>query len=526
MATSTATYVSEELMVVWLLLIVTIVTSYFIQRQRFRWLPPSSSAMLLGIGAGVASRIAGLAQPLRFSPAAFFYALLPPIVFQAGFALKKKEFFANSGAILTYAVLGTFISALVFGLCTYLLVLIGLVRRSHLAGSPFVECLAYGAAISSIDPVATLAVLADVEVPPLLFNLVFGESVLNDAVAIVLFRSLSDFADKPMGLGTLPAVMLRFCVLALGSLLIGAGVSLACAFVLKRFDRLDASGASASLDSASYEIAVVVMGAYLAYLVAEVAGMSGIVALFFSGICHSHYSYYSASQEARITLRHFFEFAAFLCEMFVFAYLGLQVATMKHGFDFGLLVSGIPLAVASRAANIGACSRLVNLWRTHKLPRNLQAMLLAVGLRGAVAYGLIVNLPRSDQPGQTGIPAIETAALLIVVVTTLGLGSATAPLLRYFDLEGKDDAALYGLTDMEGLGDAMAGGGQGGANRIKLEQPSAFHDWFKALDEEYLKPLFGGRQGSERGRSPSAQEAGGYAGIQMQQPPPAGGGGE
>ncbi|EFN57311.1 hypothetical protein CHLNCDRAFT_143932 [Chlorella variabilis] len=474
MATSTATYVSEELMVVWLLLIVTIVTSYFIQRQRFRWLPPSSSAMLLGIGAGVASRIAGLAQPLRFSPAAFFYALLPPIVFQAGFALKKKEFFANSGAILTYAVLGTFISALVFGLCTYLLVLIGLVRRSHLAGSPFVECLAYGAAISSIDPVATLAVLADVEVPPLLFNLVFGESVLNDAVAIVLFRSLSDFADKPMGLGTLPAVMLRFCVLALGSLLIGAGVSLACAFVLKRFDRLDASG-----------------------------GWLGV-----------------------ITLRHFFEFAAFLCEMFVFAYLGLQVATMKHGFDFGLLVSGIPLAVASRAANIGACSRLVNLWRTHKLPRNLQAMLLAVGLRGAVAYGLIVNLPRSDQPGQTGIPAIETAALLIVVVTTLGLGSATAPLLRYFDLEGKDDAALYGLTDMEGLGDAMAGGGQGGANRIKLEQPSAFHDWFKALDEEYLKPLFGGRQGSERGRSPSAQEAGGYAGIQMQQPPPAGGGGE
>jgi NhaP-type Na+/H+ or K+/H+ antiporter len=151
-------------MVVWLLLIITIVTAYFIQRLRFRWLPPSSSAMLLGIAAGGVSRLAGLAQPLRFSPAAFFYALLPPIVFQAGFALKKREFFANSGAILTYAVLGTFVSALVFGLATYALVLVGLVRRSHLAGSPFVECLAYGAAISSIDPVATLAVLADVEV--------------------------------------------------------------------------------------------------------------------------------------------------------------------------------------------------------------------------------------------------------------------------------------------------------------------------------------------------------------------------
>jgi hypothetical protein len=49
-----------------------------------------------------------------------------------------------AGAILMFAVLGTFISALVFGLCTYLLVLLGIVRRSHMAGSPFVECLAYG----------------------------------------------------------------------------------------------------------------------------------------------------------------------------------------------------------------------------------------------------------------------------------------------------------------------------------------------------------------------------------------------
>ena len=72
----------------------------------------------------------------------------------------------------------------------------------------------------------------------------------------------------------------------------------------------------------------------------------------------------------------------------MFAYMGLQVATMPHAFDFGLFFLGLPLAIASRACNITLCSRLVNSWRTNKLPINLQKMLLAVGLRGAVAYGL------------------------------------------------------------------------------------------------------------------------------------------
>lgn len=97
----------DELAVVWLLLIAVVVVTYLIQRHRFTLLPPSSSAMLLGILAGVISRIAGLSKPLRFSPAAFFYALLPPIVFAAGFTLKKKSFFKNFGPILMFAVRAT-----------------------------------------------------------------------------------------------------------------------------------------------------------------------------------------------------------------------------------------------------------------------------------------------------------------------------------------------------------------------------------------------------------------------------------
>ena len=57
----------------------------------------------------------------------------------------------------------------------------------------------------------------------------------------------------------------------------------------------------------------------------QVLQLSGIVALFFTGICHAHYSYFSVERDAQITLRRFFQFAAFISETFVFAFLGLQV---------------------------------------------------------------------------------------------------------------------------------------------------------------------------------------------------------
>lgn len=280
------------------------------------------------------------------------------------------------------------------------------------------------------------------------------------------------------------------------------------------------------LDPTIYEIAIVVMGSYLAYLVAEVVGMSGIVALFFSGehckgreempktftllrtsfllftsslflclagICHAHYSHYNVSSDARITLRRFFEVAAFLSELFVFAYLGLQVATMSHSFDFGLFFSAIPMAIASRAANVFPCTRLVNRYRHNKkIPQRMRRMLWAVGLRGAVAYGLVVNMPRADSPGQYGIPAIETAALLVVVASTLVLGSATGPLLRHLELEGRTDEDVY-AAGWEEEGGAPGGPGLG----VESGGRSVFHERFKEFDDAMLKPLFGGKQGRE-----------------------------
>ena len=502
-------------------MIAVVVATYLIHSYRITLLPPSSSALLLGVFFGIVSRIFGLTHTLRFSPAAFFYALLPPIVFAAGFTLKKRSFFDNIGAILTYAVLGTFISAIAFGLGTYILVLLHIISPSNLGTAPFAECFMYGAAISSIDPVATLAVLAQSDTPPILYNLVFGESVLNDAVAIVLFRSIETSSGSSFSIGTIPAILFQFCFLLIGSLIVGTGVALACAFLLKRFDEYysnpsrwaraghgggvglsisdQESHQNPAIDPTIYEIAILLMGSYLAYLVAEVVGMSGIVALFFTGICHSHYSYYNVSHEAQVSVRRLFEVGAFLCELFVFAYLGLQVATMTHSFDFGLFFSGIPLAVASRAAMIIPCTKLINHYRKNKLPENMMRMLWAVGLRGAVAYGLVVNMPSGKEEGDgvegIGIPAIETATLLIAVTSSLVLGSATGPLLKYLDLEGKTDAEIY----RRGWEDAQMHAGDS-SQPYSEEQydstPSPIHVKFKEFDHSFLKPIFGGRKES------------------------------
>lgn len=105
--------------------------------------------MLLGVVAGVVVRIFSssrghAAQALRFSPSAFFYGLLPPIVFAAGVTLKKRSFFANIGTVLLFAVAGTAVSTLVFGLATYALVLLRVVKRRHLGPQPLIECMLFG----------------------------------------------------------------------------------------------------------------------------------------------------------------------------------------------------------------------------------------------------------------------------------------------------------------------------------------------------------------------------------------------
>ncbi len=118
----------------------------------------------------------------QFSPEFFFFVLLPPIIFEAGYSLDRTMFFDNLGAIILYAMLGTIISTFVVGYSTYYIGKAGLGWIEHdISATNPIEALLFGALISAVDPVATLSIMGNPELQcnKMLYSIVFGESVLN-----------------------------------------------------------------------------------------------------------------------------------------------------------------------------------------------------------------------------------------------------------------------------------------------------------------------------------------------------------
>ena len=155
---------------------------------------------------------------------------------------------------------------------------------------------AYASLISSTDPVATLATFGAMNVDPLLYILVFGESQINDAVAITLFESINgNEADKTLTLGK---IVVKIFVLLFGSL--GLGIALAVALVLiMRFTRLGRSSHNAILFLAG--------SPFVCYTLAEQVGMSGIITVLFASIMIGGYAPTHLSAEATTLASFFFE---------------------------------------------------------------------------------------------------------------------------------------------------------------------------------------------------------------------------
>lgn len=189
--------------------------------------------------------------------------LLPPIIFESGYNLHKGNFFQNIGSILLFAIVGTAISAFVIGAGIYLLGLAQVVYKLS-----FVESFAFGSLISAVDPVATVAIFHALDVDPVLNMLVFGESILNDAVAIVLTTAVLDSNDPIMSTGeAILSAINRFWLMFFASAGIGVLFALVSALLLKHVDLRK---------NPSLEFGMMLVFTYAPYVLAEGIHLSGM----------------------------------------------------------------------------------------------------------------------------------------------------------------------------------------------------------------------------------------------------------
>uniref|UniRef100_A0A2K6LSL2 Sodium/hydrogen exchanger n=1 Tax=Rhinopithecus bieti TaxID=61621 RepID=A0A2K6LSL2_RHIBE len=317
-------------------------------------------------------------RKVTFDPEVFFNILLPPIIFYAGYSLKRRHFFRNLGSILAYAFLGTAISCFVIGSIMYGCVTLMKVTGQLAGDFYFTDCLLFGAIVSATDPVTVLAIFHELQVDVELYALLFGESVLNDAVAIVLSSSIVAYQPAGDNSHTFDVTAMFksigiFLGIFSGSFAMGAATGVVTALVTK-FTKLR--------EFQLLETGLFFLMSWSTFLLAEAWGFTGVVAVLFCGITQAHYTYNNLSTESQHRTKQLFELLNFLAENFIFSYMGLTLFTFQnHVFNPTFVVGAFVAIFLGRAANIYPLSLLLNLGRRSKIGSNFQHMMMfAVGV--------------------------------------------------------------------------------------------------------------------------------------------------
>ncbi|CAN8097010.1 unnamed protein product [Discula destructiva] len=427
-------YASWAIFILLMLMIVALFTSYYLQVRKVTAIHETVASIFAGMVVGLTLRVAGgetLQNLVSFDYQIFFNLLLPPIILSSGYELHQANFFRNIGIILTFAFAGTFLSAMVIG------VILWVYTRIPLDGlnMTWVDAISVGATLSATDPVTILAIFNSYKVDPKLYTIIFGESILNDAIAIVIFEAAQKAKNNPSqqsGLASLFFGVGTFLFDFFGSMAIGVAVGIAAALGLKytyvrRYPKI--------------ESCLIVLTAYSTYFFSQAIKMSGIVSLLFCGITLKHYAYFNMSRRTQLTTKYVFQVLAQLSENFIFIYLGLSLFT-GDGLEYKPLFTIVTvLAVcAARWVAVFPLSRTIN-WvirykarrrgivdQPDELPYNYQAMLFWAGLRGAVGVALAALITGNDRF------ALKATVLVVVVLTVIIFGGTTARMLEILNI--------------------------------------------------------------------------------------------
>ncbi|KAJ2723786.1 monovalent cation:H+ antiporter, CPA1 (nhx1) [Coemansia sp. Benny D115] len=224
---------SQALLILVTLLIAALLTSYYLQRWRIRTVHETVLSIFAGMVVGLVMRFSTgdyIKRIVTFDHTIFFNMLLPPIILNCGYNLQKTSITRNMGPVLVFAFIGTAISAVVIGILVQMYSITGV----ESIGFSLLDSMILGTILSATDPVTILAVFEQLRVDPKLFSIIFGETVFNDAVAIVLFVTLSSLraAGQDLTFGALPHMLSSFMFVFTASLIVGMAMGVIMSLLL------------------------------------------------------------------------------------------------------------------------------------------------------------------------------------------------------------------------------------------------------------------------------------------------------
>lgn len=295
--------------------------------------------------------------------------------------------------------------------------------------------------LCSTDVIAAIS-MVKYEEQPTLFSLLFGEGIVNDAVAIILFNTVNAFFFVGGGheiTWTAPFeilgdfLLLGFCSIAIGILF---GITAAVMFKHMRSLTL----------SSTVECLVIFIVAYMAYVTAELFSFSGIIALLTSGVVMAHYAWYSLSAQGQHGSYLVFQTIGLLMQAFIFSYLGVSFFSFAS-LDWSPSLILIELAICI-LGRFGGTLGLIGMLRLCGYNSGIKwkevfFMGYAGLIRGAIAFGLVLRIDGSTVENRS---VIVTTCLSLVVFTTVFFG-ATVGSMQAFLFPKEDNTLSEALSD-------------------------------------------------------------------------------
>jgi len=344
------------------LLTVAVLSSIFLSKVRFPY--TIGLVVIGGLWAFAAQHIEILTpmSNLSLSPDLILFLILPTLIFDAAININIQLLYKNLVPILLLAFIGIVISTVVIGTS------LPLISTLTLGGA-----LLFGALISATDPVAVIALFNEIKAPKRLLTLIDGESIFNDATAIVLFtiileKQIQNYQDVVTNFW--PG-LLSFVVVLFGGILIGGIVGLLGSLMLRirRGDMI-------------LQFTVTLITAYISFILADRLAVSGVISTLTAGLVFTATSDYTIRRRNRDSLHHFWEFFSFIANSFVFLLLGFTEysifkTTQSIRHFIWIILLAIPIIIIARVCVIYILVPLYNKFagKKQRISRSYQAIL-------------------------------------------------------------------------------------------------------------------------------------------------------